>query len=541
MKLLDLPAFRLPCLSPAVGGMLLLLAAGCDQRSVLGTRGPPNVLERQILTLVPTTVQLVPSSDVLRQNVIGVGNPSLLYTDLADGTSFALADDNTTYVRSENSFTTGTYTAGFSGAPAGAVSSVVVNLRASLGTASTGSAQVLLYDGSSLIGTGPVHALGAFTNFSDDFPGLSAVSANLLRVSVALNNPSATGAVRATELWISVTQASAPSDGGTNTCGPVTCTVVGATCGAPPDGCGGQLNCGSCVSPQVCGGDFTCGNSPSSSHDPVVLVVGEIACAPGQATTALTCADANVARLAASHPHDALLLLGDAQNPSGARADYQARFDKSWGPLLPNARAVPGNHDYRTTGAADYFSYFGAAAGDPARGYYSFDLGAWHLVALNSSDHCRNIPCAAGSAQETWLKQDLMQHTNACTLAFWHQPRFSSGDTGSELSVAPFWVDLYAANAELILNAHDHDYERLAPLNPAGQVDGTRGLREFVVGTGGAGFGTFPFQLPNVSQARSNNTFGLLELTLHPTSYDWRFLGADGGTFQDQGFAYPCH
>ena len=201
-------------------------------------------------------------------------------------------------------------------------------------------------------------------------------------------------------------------------------------------------------------------------------------------------------------------------------------------------RPTPGNHDYTTSTAAAYYSYFGAAAGSSGKGYYSYDVGQWHVVALNSN--CSAVGgCNAGSAQETWLRADLAAHPNKCTLAYWHHPRFSSGYHGASTSVQPLWQALYDAGAELVLNGHDHDYERFAPQTPTGQADPARGIREFVVGTGGASERAFSATANN-SEARNSSTFGVLQLTLHPSSYEWRFVPVAGQSFTDSGSA-PCH
>jgi hypothetical protein len=197
---------------------------------------------------------------------------------------------------------------------------------------------------------------------------------------------------------------------------------------------------------------------------------------------------------------------------------------------------VPGNHEYETAGASGYYSYFGSRAGDPTKGYYSFTVGTWHIVALNSN--CSVVSCSTGSTQEKWLKDDLANHTNTCTLAFFHHPRWSSGTPGTA-SVAPFITDLYNAGADLVLAGHAHHYERFAPQNPSGQVDNAKGLLEIVVGTGGrslSGFGTTP--APN-SQVRSM-TFGVLKLTLHSASVDYKFVHEAGATFSDAG-SRACH
>jgi hypothetical protein len=194
-----------------------------------------------------------------------------------------------------------------------------------------------------------------------------------------------------------------------------------------------------------------------------------------------------------------------------------------------------GNHDYGTAGAAGYFGYFGAAAGDSTKGYYSYDLGAWHVIALNAN--CTIVSCAAGSAQERWLRADLAAHPNLCTLAYWHQPRFSSGTThGSSTTVGPLWQALYDGHADLVLSAHEHNYERFGPLDPSGGVDPVRGLRSFVVGTGGRSHYPLGSPLPG-SEARNGDTFGVLQLTLKANGFDWQFVPEAGKSFRDAGSA----
>jgi uncharacterized repeat protein (TIGR01451 family) len=206
--------------------------------------------------------------------------------------------------------------------------------------------------------------------------------------------------------------------------------------------------------------------------------------------------------------------------------------------VKPLIHPAVGNHEYLTAGAAGYFQYFGAAAGDPTQGYYSFDIGSWHLIALNSN--CSKVGgCGPGSPQETWLRRDLEAHPADCTLAYWHHPRFSSGEHGSFVSTQPLWQALYDAGTELVLSGHDHDYERFAPQTAAGVADAGRGIRQFVVGTGGRNRYALGPAIAN-SEARDATTFGVLELTLHPAGYDWRFVPEAGGGFADAGSA-SCH
>ena len=290
--------------------------------------------------------------------------------------------------------------------------------------------------------------------------------------------------------------------------------------------------------------------SPASASDlaAVVAAAGDIACAPedprynGGRGIANACRMADTADLlavlAAGDGLDAVLLLGDNQYEDGALHRYQASYGPTWGRFRDLTRPAAGNHEYATPGAAGYFAYFGAAAGEPGKGWYSFDLAGWHVVVLNSN--CSAVGgCGAGSPQLRWLEADLAAHAGVCTLAAWHHPRFSSGLHGDDLRSAPFWEALYRAGADVILTGHDHDYERFAPQDPSGRADPRRGLRQFVVGTGGKDLRPFPRVRPN-SEARNADTFGVLKLTLRPGSYDWELLPAAGGTFTDAGTA-ACH
>jgi hypothetical protein len=230
---------------------------------------------------------------------------------------------------------------------------------------------------------------------------------------------------------------------------------------------------------------------------------------------------------------------GDNAYNSGTASEFSNCYDPSWG--RHKARTMPsvGNHEYATSGASGYFNYFGSAAGDPSKGYYSYNLGEWHVVALNSM--CEKVGgCGKESPMVTWLKDDL--RTNAdkgCTLAYFHHPLFSSGPHGNHAKMRPTWRALYRANAEVIISAHDHVYERFAPQTPDGVADSTSGIREFVVGTGGRSHYSFGTIKAN-SEVRNSDTFGVLKLTLHPRSYDWQFVPVAGQTFTDSGTTL-CH
>lgn len=223
--------------------------------------------------------------------------------------------------------------------------------------------------------------------------------------------------------------------------------------------------------------------------------------------------------------------LGDNVYPDGTASQFSDCYGPTWGRHKNRTNPVPGNHDYHVSGASAYYNYFGAAAGDPNKGYYSYNLGAWHIIALNSE-----VGYQAGSAQEQWLKADLAANQNVCTLAYFHHARFSSGQHGNITRMQPFWQALYDNGADVVVSGHDHTYERFAPQNPSGQADATRGIREFVVGTGGSGLYPMPSIQPN-SQVRNNTTYGVLKLTLHSASYDWEFVPIAGQTFTDSGSA----
>lgn len=273
-----------------------------------------------------------------------------------------------------------------------------------------------------------------------------------------------------------------------------------------------------------------------------VVAAGDIACDPADAGyndgagTATRCHMLATSDMALALSPAAVLLLGDNQYENGTLAKYQASFDPSWGRLKAVTRPAPGNHEYLTAGAQGYYDYFGMAAGDPAKGWYSFDLGGWHLVALNSN--CGAVGgCGSASPQGLWLAADLAANPGVCTLAYWHHPRFSSGPHGDDPLFQDFWTQLRAAGADLVLNGHDHGYERFAPQSPAGAAD-PGGPREFVVGTGGKNLTSVVTVRAN-SEIRNYGSFGILELSLHPNGYEWRFL-SDGGSVLDSGHGL-CH
>jgi hypothetical protein len=222
-------------------------------------------------------------------------------------------------------------------------------------------------------------------------------------------------------------------------------------------------------------------------------------------------------------------------------AQYDAANDASWGRFKGISRPVLGNHEYGTSGARGYFDYFGARAGPRGKGCYSWNIGSWHMIALNSECHRIAGGCTRGSEQERWLRRDLAAHTNFCTLAYWHEPRFSSGPAPSKNAeaVAPLWNALHEKRADVVLAAHKHLYERFQPLGRNGQTEPNRGIRQFIVGTGGANHTSLALRVPN-SDVYNVDTFGILRMTLHADSYDWQFVPVPGESFTDAGAA-SCH
>ena len=243
--------------------------------------------------------------------------------------------------------------------------------------------------------------------------------------------------------------------------------------------------------------------------------------------------DGLTADLLARFPGATFFTAGDNAYQTGTLRQYQNCFNPTWGLYKDRIHPAPGNHDWATPGAQGYFGYFGAAAGEPGQGWYSFDLNGWHIVVLDSE--CGRVRgCQAGSPQEKWLKADLAAHPARCSLAIWHHPRFSSGAHGNNLFTQPFWQDLYAAGAEIVINGHDHDYERFDLQDPTGNPDAAHGMREFVVGTGGAIEVNLPGKPAANSQKFITGEYGVLALTLYPDHYAWEFMPA-GGSQSDAG------
>ncbi|PPK64707.1 DNRLRE domain-containing protein [Actinokineospora auranticolor] len=290
---------------------------------------------------------------------------------------------------------------------------------------------------------------------------------------------------------------------------------------------------GSATAPQLVISSDTTTTPPTTtttttgqSADPVLVGAGDIADSGSGDTATANLLDGI---------SGTVFTTGDNVYPDGTASQFTTYYNPTWGRHKARTRPSPGNHDYNTSGATGYYGYFGAQAGTSGLGYYSYDLGNWHVVSLNSE-----ISKSVGSPQEVWLRQDLAANTKPCTLAYWHKPRFTSGSNHApDSSTGPLVQALYDNNAEVIVTGHNHQYERFAPMNPSGTADATRGIRHFVAGMGGAGFYGFGTIQPN-SEARNSNTHGVLKFTLHANSYDWQFVPEAGKTYTDSG-TNSCH
>jgi hypothetical protein len=295
----------------------------------------------------------------------------------------------------------------------------------------------------------------------------------------------------------------------------------------------------------------------AAATDPVIAAAGDIACDPGNPHfnggngTGTYCMQVATSNLLVNHGYSAVLPLGDNQYYCGSLAAYQASYAGSWGRLKSISHPVAGVHEYLTHGGTDpstgcdsanangagYYAYFGSAAGQAGQGWYSYDVGAWHLIALNTQ--CSPVGgCGPNSPQAKWLATDLAAHPNQCLLAYWHLPLFSSGGRANPNSQT-FWQMLYAAHADVVLGGDDHIYERFASQTPTGASDLTNGITQFTVGTGGANHTTIPGPIAANSVVRNTTSFGVLALTLHQASYSWQFISATG-SFADSGSS-SCH
>jgi hypothetical protein len=266
--------------------------------------------------------------------------------------------------------------------------------------------------------------------------------------------------------------------------------------------------------------------SPAGAARPGVTVV-----AAGDIASCTSDGDERTAALVQRIDPDAVLTLGDLAYPEGAAEDFASCYDPSWGAFRAITYPSPGNHEYATARAAGYFSYFGASAPAP---YYSFDLGAWHLVSLNSE-----VAHGKGSAQERWLRGDLARDRHRCELLYWHRPRWSAGTHGSDAGMQALWRAAYDAGVDLVLVGHDHDYQRFVRLDAKGRRNPRFGVREVVVGTGGASH--YPAGTHRGLAVADGSTYGVLKLRLRRRDYDLSFLPVGGGGFRDAIRGQPCH
>ena len=266
----------------------------------------------------------------------------------------------------------------------------------------------------------------------------------------------------------------------------------------------------------------------SGSH--VLLAAGDIAECADQG-------DEATAEILARFPDATIQTLGDNAYPRGTSTDFDECYNPSWGRYKDRTWAAAGNHDHSTKDAQGYSDYFRSRGGPFDKYYYSYDLGSWHVVVLNG-DCWRVEGCEVGDPQVQWLRDDLAAHPSRCTLAVAHRPPFSSGRYGEPKDtrrVQPIWQTLYERGVELFLTAHEHSYERFAPMNAQGERDDERGVRLFVAGTGGGNLRRFENDPLPTTEVRNDDTWGVLKLTLKPTGYDWEFLPVDGKSFTDSG------
>jgi hypothetical protein len=262
------------------------------------------------------------------------------------------------------------------------------------------------------------------------------------------------------------------------------------------------------------------------SHRETLIAVGDIASCVSEGDEATAALVDGI--------QGTIIIAGDIAYEAGTPRDFADCYDPSWGRLRSRTRPAPGNHEYATPNAAAYYAYFGTSAGPPGLGYYSFDLGAWHIVSLNS-----NVDAGAGSVQEQWLRADLAASTAHCTLAYWHYPVFSSGLHGNIAVMQDILRALYEFNADVVITGHDHDYERFAPQTADAVADPARGIREFVVGTGGRSLAPILLAEPN-SERRYFGGYGVLRLELDAQGYSWEFVPVAAGVSVDSGFGV-CH
>lgn len=295
------------------------------------------------------------------------------------------------------------------------------------------------------------------------------------------------------------------------------------------------------IAATIAGLAFACGSSPTRPTDGGGPGGGGGVPPPSGPTTVLAAGDIGWCGLVGSaltaqildRVPGLVLALGDLAYPVGSFNDFARCYEPTWGRHRSRTRPAPGNHDYDTPGAAAYYTYFESLAGPPGDGYYVFTTGGWLIYSLNS-----NVPMGRGSPQYTWLENEMRRSSTRCALAYWHHPLFSSAVNGDNPETKPLWDLLYAGGVDVVLNGHDHVYERFLPQSPDGVLDRTRGLRQFTVGTGGAELTRFVRRRPN--SAATYVGYGVLKLTLLSDRFDWEFLPTESGAFSDAGFDL-CH
>jgi alkaline phosphatase len=272
---------------------------------------------------------------------------------------------------------------------------------------------------------------------------------------------------------------------------------------------------------------------PAAAKPITVLIAGDIAMGTADSGEELT------AQLIEQRK-GLVITAGDNAYESGTLAEFRVHYAPTWGRFLERTRATPGNHEYYTPGARGYFDYFGWRAGPERLGYYSLKVGDWRIYALDSEVCELDVGCGPGSPQYTWLKKTLAKPAARCSLAVYHTPLFSSGFHGNEPRVRPLYRLLYEAGVELIVNGHEHDYERLAPARPDGRIDSKKGVHQIIAGTGGAPLRPKGAREAAHSRLYSDDAWGVLELRLKQRSYTWTFLPVEGETFTDRG-TRSCH
>jgi hypothetical protein len=331
----------------------------------------------------------------------------------------------------------------------------------------------------------------------------------------------------------SATAGGTATAGGSGTAGGA--GTAGGRAGGSAGSAGGSATAGGSG---TAGGSATAGGAATggSSSDPIFVGAGDISACGSGVTGEQTAKILDGLFANGQNANGLVFTTGDNAYEDGTLAQYTSCYDPSWGRHKARTRPSAGNHEWHTAGAAGYFQYWGMTGfGDPAKGaYYSYDLGAWHIIVIDA-----NVSSSPGSDQGNWLQADLAAHPAKCTLAYWHQSRFSSGYHGSSTYTQDAWQALYDANADVVLSGHDHHYERFAPQTATGTLDMARGIRGFVVGTGGDT--TYAINTPIAnSELRHTGNYGVLKLTLHADSYDWEYLSEAGQTFTDSGTG-QCH